>query len=301
VFRANLTGFYYDYKDLQISRIINRTSFNDNTNASIYGLEGEFIVAPTRNWLFNLNASWLKTEVKDLQLLDTRDPAAGMSDTVIIKDLQGGANCVLRVPGSPALANGIVGAINAGLGLRAPVAVPGTGTTGAFSLCSVLASTAAAPPPALSTALGLPVGVALPIVFDAASSQPKLPDGNIVDVSGNRLPNSPEFKVSFGAQYTHEMNSGWTIVARGDIIFTDSTFSRTFNRPIDRVPSYEVVNGQIQVNAPDNRFFFRAFVQNAFGSDAITGQYVTDPSSGLFTNVFTLEPRRYGIAAGFNF
>ena len=29
--------------------------------------------------------------------------------------------------------------------------------------------------------------------------------------------------------------------------------------------------------------------------------YVTDASSGLFTNVFTIEPRNYGLAVGYNF
>jgi iron complex outermembrane receptor protein len=62
-----------------------------------------------------------------------------------------------------------------------------------------------------------------------------------------------------------------------------------------------VVNAQIQVNGRDDRWFARAFVQNLTGNDAITGQYVTDQSSGLFTNVFTLEPRRYGVAAGVKF
>ena len=31
------------------------------------------------------------------------------------------------------------------------------------------------------------------------------------------------------------------------------------------------------------------------------GLYVTDQSSGNFTNVFTLEPRRYGLTAGVKF
>ncbi len=55
------------------------------------------------------------------------------------------------------------------------------------------------------------------------------------------------------------------------------------------------------MNGNDDRWFVRAFVQNVFDNDAITGQYVTDPSSGLFTNIFTLEPRRYGLAAGIRF
>ena len=35
-------------------------------------------------------------------------------------------------------------------------------------------------------------------------------------------------------------------------------------------------------------------VKNAFNAQPITGIYVTDPTSGLFQNVFTLDPRTYG-------
>ena len=38
-----------------------------------------------------------------------------------------------------------------------------------------------------------------------------------------------------------------------------------------------------------------------FDDASITGLYVTDQSSGLYTNIFTLEPRRYGITAGIKF
>jgi iron complex outermembrane recepter protein len=39
--QVNLTGFYYNYKDLQLSRIIARTSVNDTIDARIWGLEFE--------------------------------------------------------------------------------------------------------------------------------------------------------------------------------------------------------------------------------------------------------------------
>jgi hypothetical protein len=61
------------------------------------------------------------------------------------------------------------------------------------------------------------------------------------------------------------------------------------------------MNAQVQVNGVDNKWYIRAFVQNLTNNSATTGLYVTDQSSGLFTNIFTLEPRRYGLAAGFNF
>jgi outer membrane receptor protein involved in Fe transport len=92
-----------------------------------------------------------------------------------------------------------------------------------------------------------------------------------------------------------------TLVPRADFSYTGSYSARSFNRPIDEVDGYEVINAQIQLNARDDRWFVRAFVQNLTGNDAITGLYVTDQSSGLFTNAFTLEPRRYGVAVGARF
>lgn len=37
--QVNLTGFYYKYKDLQLSRIVARTSVNDTIDADIWGVE----------------------------------------------------------------------------------------------------------------------------------------------------------------------------------------------------------------------------------------------------------------------
>ena len=58
---------------------------------------------------------------------------------------------------------------------------------------------------------------------------------------------------------------------------------------------------QAQINGANNRWYIRGFVQNLLDNSAITGVYVTDASSGLFSNIFTVDPRRYGAAVGFNF
>ena len=97
-------------------------------------------------------------------------------------------------------------------------------------------------------------------------------------------------------------SSGFTLVPRGDINYTGDTWGTIFNKnPIDRIRGYEVINAQVQLNAPDDRFYVRGFVQNLTDNNSTTGLYVTDQSSGLFTNIFTIEPRRYGVAAGFKF
>jgi outer membrane receptor protein involved in Fe transport len=282
--RANVTAFYYQYKSLQLSRIVARTSVNDNVDATVYGLEGEFVIQPTRALAVNFNASYLHTKVsQDKFLSNPRDPSGGRSDAVIIKDITNGSNCALvpTVAGNGAAANAYVTAVNAALGLRAPVSFgPDSGingATGAFGICSVLAGNA------------------------AAAGMQVLNAGVEVNIKGNKLPQAPEFKFSAGAQYTFEFANGVSVIPRADLAFTGGSTGSIFNGAINRIDSYEVVNGQIQVNGPDNKWYVRAYVQNLTNNNATTGLYVTDQSSGLFTNIFTLEPRRFGAAIGFKF
>ena len=284
VFQLNATAFYYKYKGLQLSRIVARTSVNDNVDANIWGVEIEGVVNPIPPLAVNFGFSYLNTEVAtDKFLSNPRDPSGGRSDAVIIKDITNGSNCTLvpNTPGNAALANGYVAAVNSALGLRGPTAFPSdsglNGATGAFSICSVLATNA------------------------AASGLSVLNAGVETNLKGNQLPQAPEFKFSTGVQYTVELASGITIVPRWDLAFTGESYGNIFNGSINRVPAYEVMNAQIQVNGVNDRWFVRGFVQNLTNNNAVTGLYVTDQSSGLFTNIFTLEPRRYGIAAGFKF
>ncbi|WP_425230307.1 TonB-dependent receptor [Sphingomonas sp.] len=292
--RLNLTAFYYQYKQLQLSRIVARTSVNDNVDANIYGAEAEAIIRPSREVLVNLNFSYLHTRVSSDKFLgNPQDPSGGRADAVIIKDITNASNCAVGANnGSAALSNGYVAALNAGIGLQAPVAIPGTNTTGAFSVCSALQSTAAAPPAALLAALGLTGSTTIPVTVYAS--------GVPVNIRGNSLPQSPNVKFGAGAQYTADLG-GATIVPRVDLTYTGNYFGSIFNRQINRIQGFTVINAQIQFNAPQDRFFVRGFVQNLTNNNAITGLYVTDQSSGLFTNAFTLEPRRYGIAAGLRF
>lgn len=295
--QLNASLFYYDYADLQLSRILARTSINTNTNAEVWGLELEAVVSPDPAWLFNFSASVLETSIGDLQLIDSRDPSGGRNDVVIIKSLDNASNCAVipQSAGNAEGANAFVNTINGALGLQPAVPVPGTTTTGAFAFCSALTAAAAGNIGAFNPALA----ALQPLLnsFGAFS----VAEGAEVDVTGNDLPQAPNWKFSIGGQYTHDFNDGMNLVLRGDYAFTGSQFSRSFNNPIDQIESYGIANAQVQLNGADDRWFVRAFIQNIFDTDAITGQYVTDPSSGLFTNIFTLEPRRYGIAAGFNF
>ncbi len=298
--QLNMTAFYYQYKALQLSRIVARTSVNDNVDADIYGFEMESVIEPTEGLLVNANFSYLHTKVSSDKFLgNPRDPSGGRDDAVIIKDISNGSNCAVAptTVGNAAGANGFVNQVNtlinagaipgiaAGAGLRNAAPFPGNsgiGATGAFSFCGALAATA----DTVGAAFG---GVE---VFNA---------GVPVNIRGNDLPQSPSFKFSAGVQYEIPMGGDFTLTPRADLAFQGDSYGNIFNGAINRFEGYTQVNAQLTLDAPDKRFFVKGFIQNIFDDDSITGLYVTDQSSGLFTNIFTLEPRRYGIGAGFRF
>lgn len=295
--QLNLTGFYYDYGNLQLSRIINRTSINDNLDARVYGLEAEAILRPTPELTLNMNASYLHTEVTASKnpMADSRDFGGGRADAVIIKDILDALNCAIGSnTGSAAAVNGFVNAVNAAAGLNPAQsfgAGSGIASTGAYGFCSTLKDLIANPTTALRTAFSTPTGP-LPFTYYG--------DGIPTDVVGNKLPGAPEYKFSAGVQYAASIGN-MTLTPRVDFIYTGKSYGNIFNGNVNEVPSFTQVNAQLQLDGPDKKWFARAWVQNLFDKDSITGLYLTDQSSGLYTNVFTLEPRRFGLTAGVKF
>lgn len=282
--QLNLTGFYYIYQDLQLSRIVARTSVNDNVNAHIYGVEAEAIIRPVRPLTFNVSFSYLHTAVSsDKFLANPRDFGGGRSDAVIIKDLTNAANCAV-VPTSAGSAAGTVAyvnAVNATLGLQPATAFPSDGgiaSKGAFGVCDALKANA------------------------AAANVEVLSDGVKVNIRGNQLPGAPTYKLAAGVQYEFKAgDSGLTVTPRVDFAYTGESTGSIFNGAVNEIPNYAQVNAQIQIDGPGRKWYLRAFVQNLTNDNSITGLYVTDQSSGNFTNIFTLDPRRFGVAAGVKF
>ncbi|GGE15825.1 hypothetical protein GCM10011529_22790 [Polymorphobacter glacialis] len=58
-----------------------------------------------------------------------------------------------------------------------------------------------------------------------------------------------QFAVRASAQYAGDIGGdGLNAVLRIDHALTGNTYSRVFNRPIDRIPSYGIVNATLQFN-----------------------------------------------------
>ncbi|MFK8050664.1 MAG: TonB-dependent receptor [Halioglobus sp.] len=248
--QANASVFFYDYEDLQVSKIVNRTSFNENSDAEIYGAELELAWAPDQHWLLNGNFAYLKTEVSDLLSVDTRNPTNGRSDLTLIKDQTLGSNCVVDMS------------------------------------------------PEEFSALGESQFNSCPDLIAAGFS---VSDGFNNDLSGNALQNSPELSFSLGAQYTFYLPQRHSLSVRLDYYWQDEMYARNFNKPVDKIDSWDVWNAQANLVSAEGSWYVRAYVKNINDDDNLVGQFLSDASSGLFTNVFAIEPRTYGLAVGYNF
>lgn len=294
--QANLDVWYYNYKGLQVSAIENNTSVNQNIDAKLWGVEGEFFYAPTTNWQFNLSFGTTHSEIGNSELVDDRNPTAGRSDVVLIKDAtlgnNVGQNCVIYMidgqtvtpADNPAFAAAFGGLFFDPPGGSSALAQHGVAHTN-YGSC------AAIPEEDLT-----PFGYSRkdPTGHGTAS-------GAFVDLQGNQLQNTPDVTISVGAQYTFDVGGGYTVVPRADFYWQSDMFGRIFNDVSDKISSWSVANAQVTLNAPETRWYVTAWVKNLANNNNITGEYLTSSTSGLYTNAFLGDPRTYGLTAGVHF
>jgi outer membrane receptor protein involved in Fe transport len=278
--------FYYDYTGYQISTIVDKSSVNANINANIYGAELESIYAPIDHLTLNANLGWLHTEITGGSVLDQANLTQGDANLTLVK-ASDGSNCVVNTQALAAILAGTQAAYGSTPGFTqlAILGAPG-GAGGATGVCGGQANYAA---------IGLynygGANVATTNVNGVAVGQ-----GIPVALKGKELPNSPDFTVSVGAQYVFDLPQDWRATLRGDYYWQDSSYARIFNAVNDQLHSWDNVNATLTFNNRPLALDVQFYVKNAFNSQPITDAYLTDASSGLFYNTFTLDPRTYGIS-----
>jgi outer membrane receptor protein involved in Fe transport len=320
---ANLTAWYYNYVNYQIVVIANRQALELNIPANLYGLEGEFVWQPTENFAFNLTTSLTHSAAGNVFVPDERNITNRQPNSILVRDLTNGSICVVvphafgstaaaaagSTPGDSAgnhvdnfyLPAGGLSSQDAGFGI--PLVNYGLcGGQGSAAQANLRAkgydySTATSP------TTGMPVQIqdATARANDiAAGGDGLIHDGTGIsrNLHGNRLPQVPFGQVGVGAQYTFHFGD-WSIVPRLDYYWQSSMEARVWNDPVvDRINAWDIANGQIQLNAPDSRWYVQVFAKNIFDKHNPTGEYLQDPAAGLYTNVFSEDPRIVGFSVG---
>jgi iron complex outermembrane receptor protein len=76
--RVNLAGFYYDYKNIQVQKLLTSgILFFNGAKARIYGLDADFTVALADNLTVTGGINWIDTEFSEFPVCDSSSPAGG--------------------------------------------------------------------------------------------------------------------------------------------------------------------------------------------------------------------------------
>ena len=124
---------------------------------------------------------------------------------------------------------------------------------------------------------------------------------NGVDLSGNKLPNSPEFTANIGVGYDREVDGVGRLFSRVDYYYSDEKFFTDFNDAAKQ-ESYELINMRLGIE----------FIGGQWGV-ALFGKNVTDElvRETVFVSPFLLgangrldayaPPRTYGVEVSYSF
>jgi iron complex outermembrane receptor protein len=274
----NADIFYYKYQNYQISQIVDRTSVNLNFNANVNGAEIETTWEPAPGLRFNLSGGYENaTLANGSQAIDLMDRTAGNKDWLVVKPfITETSNCIL-----PAYV------INEVLAQGAP-------TFSCIEAYSTVFGGHQVDPVTFAPYVPDPVGFPGYAGFDPTTA-PNNGEGFDKDLSGNKLPNTPPFTLSLGAQYSMPLTSDWAATARADGYWQGNSFARVFNdKPYDQIHGYTNLNLSLIFTNQDG-WQAMAYMKNVFNTTAITGAFLNSDDTGLTTNVFVTDPRLFGL------
>jgi len=127
-------------------------------------------------------------------------------------------------------------------------------------------------------------------------------------VSGDELPQAPENKLAFNANYTWEFERG-NLSLSGTFIWKDKSYGSIFTRTYDEAPSWDQVDLRAIWAGKDDRYEVVLYVKNLFNSlgydSASAGYPINAPvGGGPATQASSYDltpPRLYGMELHFKF
>jgi outer membrane receptor protein involved in Fe transport len=289
----NLAAFYYDYKAYQISEIVDRSAYNRNFDATVWGIEMEADWRPLENLRIGVKGGYEKTRIADGErAIDLMDRTAGKEGWVVVRPFPTiASSCVLPT---------IV--FVTPTGLANPGGVSG-GNAGACELAYQYG---------LDPVTNAPYGE----ITDPSQFAPPFTgytgypgfdpldesqghnggEGFFKELGGNALPNAPEWTATITADYTIPMPHEWLATLHTDLHWQAESWWRVFNdHEYDKLDEYFTMNLAAIFTNEERGWNIMAYVKNVTDETAITGAFLNSDDTGLTTNVFLTEPRLYGL------
>ena len=133
---------------------------------------------------------------------------------------------------------------------------------------------------------------------NAAPPEKRLQIGN-QNVVGNRLEDSPEWKVSTVAHYRWDLGNLGTLSPTLEFTWTADAFRRPFNTPsVDLSPAYTKTDARLRWSEPENRYWVEAFGEN-LENNYVYPRGIAVAITGTAQGFGLLQPRTYGVRLGF--
>jgi iron complex outermembrane recepter protein len=134
------------------------------------------------------------------------------------------------------------------------------------------------------------------ISYDACPNDPGL-----VDLSGNRLPNAPEFTFGGGFNWDIHIGNDSRLSVNGDLKWQDQVFFTEFNNRDAEQGSYAIANAGVTWHAPGDRYSIGAWVKNLTNEFIIANNIITAQTFAFVRVGSLMPPRTYGVTANFKF
>jgi iron complex outermembrane receptor protein len=121
--------------------------------------------------------------------------------------------------------------------------------------------------------------------------------GRPVNLNGARVPRSPRFSVSVGAQYTFDFGEYGTVMPRVDFYFRDWITFRQYGNPDDRAPSYTRTDVRILWRSQSGKWWGELYGRNLENNAVKTNQELL---ARIYRVHYYDSPINGGFRFGFN-
>ncbi|WP_417464846.1 TonB-dependent receptor [Kordiimonas sp.] len=129
-----------------------------------------------------------------------------------------------------------------------------------------------------------------------SSIDPIYPELGIKDLTGNRLPQAPEWQFSTSVEYSFDVSNNLELITRADYKWQDDVYFDLFNNELNTQESYGLLNAAVTLATTDMAWSLTAFIRNAFDKRYVS-QSLTAASDTTPSRVGQLgTPRMFGVA-----
>ena len=289
--QLNLSAYSNDYEGLQLSKIVNRASLNENADATIEGFEAEFTMFLSPTLMIDGFFAHTDATVDEFASVDSLNPNAA---TRTLPLPAGATGFLSDFAGLAATCNPLVF-----LGQAAPSPGCSLGLAASNPLLGALVLYQPTDAGTVYKSFG-PLCTQPFFGLDSTTLPCPLTDGVEQDLSGNTLPFAAELNYRLGVTKFVDTNNGtWTF--RADYSYRDDYYSSIFNRNRGHIDSVDLVDVSVRYTPTSEDWYVGAYIRNLGDEDHVYAYYSTDVTVGGFQNGVAIDPKIWGINFGRNF